>query len=163
MDSPLSPKTKTAVPTYLTNGAIHAAQKNSPLQYTSINAEERDRLTASIRSSNNERQPVDLDAADRPQANGHPPFPTSDNHDQAVNHVQLDVSARDPRDEATPHPAPPSTSRPASPYTLNPPIDFDGLSWPSESGQHIALPSRAESKNRPWDTGTTGSHTSSRS
>ncbi|RPB23962.1 GTP cyclohydrolase I [Terfezia boudieri ATCC MYA-4762] len=29
------------------------------------------------------------------------------------------------------HPASPSLSRPDSPYTVNPPIDFDGLSWPS--------------------------------
>ena len=29
------------------------------------------------------------------------------------------------------HPASPSNSRPDSPYTMNPPIDFDGLSWPS--------------------------------
>jgi len=27
--------------------------------------------------------------------------------------------------------ATPQTSRPATPYTLNPPVDFDGLSWPS--------------------------------
>ena len=33
---------------------------------------------------------------------------------------------RDPRDEGNITP-----SRPASPFTLNPPIDFDGLSWPS--------------------------------
>jgi len=29
------------------------------------------------------------------------------------------------------HPTSPSHSRPDSPYTVNPPIDFDGLSWPS--------------------------------
>jgi hypothetical protein len=28
---------------------------------------------------------------------------------------------------------PPQLSRPATPYTLNPPVDFDGLSWPSMS------------------------------
>ncbi|KAK2869683.1 GTP cyclohydrolase 1 [Arthroderma sp. PD_2] len=41
----------------------------------------------------------------------------------------LSEPPRDPRDQTSP----PSTaiSRPASPYTLNPPIDFDGLSWPS--------------------------------
>ena len=32
---------------------------------------------------------------------------------------------------AAPPTPPMSTTRPASPYTLNPPIDFDGLSWPS--------------------------------
>ena len=29
------------------------------------------------------------------------------------------------------HPTSPIGSRPDSPYTVNPPIDFDGLSWPS--------------------------------
>ena len=38
--------------------------------------------------------------------------------------------ARDPRDQAT-LPKTSSQNRPASPYTLNPPVDFDGLSWPS--------------------------------
>jgi len=28
---------------------------------------------------------------------------------------------------------PPQTSRPTTPYTLSPPVDFDGLSWPSMS------------------------------
>jgi len=40
-----------------------------------------------------------------------------------------EVPPRDGRDEAPPTP-PIGASRPASPYTLNPPIDFDGLSWP---------------------------------
>ncbi|OJD11646.1 GTP cyclohydrolase I [Blastomyces percursus] len=38
---------------------------------------------------------------------------------------------RDPRDHTGPLTPPYTASRPASPYTLNPPIDFDGLSWPS--------------------------------
>lgn len=40
---------------------------------------------------------------------------------------------RDPRDEGGPLTPPATVSRPASPYTLNPPIDFDGLSWPCKS------------------------------
>ena len=40
------------------------------------------------------------------------------------------LPARDPRDEA-PITPPATSSRPASPYTLQPPIDYDGLSWPS--------------------------------
>ena len=44
---------------------------------------------------------------------------------------KLHGPARDNRDEAPPTPV--TISRPASPYTLNPPIDFDGLSWPSRS------------------------------
>ena len=54
--------------------------------------------------------------------------------------VSLSEAARDPRDEA-PITPPISVSRPASPYTMNPPIDFDGLSWPSEF-----VPLHAQSK-----------------
>lgn len=39
--------------------------------------------------------------------------------------------ARDPRDEAPPTPPSSSYSRPASPFTANPTVNFDGLSWPS--------------------------------
>lgn len=49
--------------------------------------------------------------------------PTSPTH-----HLEQEP-ARDIRDDAPPTP-PASATRPASPYTLNPPIDFDGLSWP---------------------------------
>lgn len=42
-----------------------------------------------------------------------------------------EAKPRDPRDEASP-PTPPTTSRSISPYTQNPTVDFDGLSWPSE-------------------------------
>lgn len=52
--------------------------------------------------------------------------------ENSINHkkpVSLREPARDDRDE--PPATPPATaSRPASPYTANPPIDFDGLSWP---------------------------------
>ena len=43
--------------------------------------------------------------------------------------ILQEAPPRDARDEA-PLTPPISASRPASPYTLNPPIDFDGLSWP---------------------------------
>lgn len=43
--------------------------------------------------------------------------------------------ARDPRDEAGTLTPPVTASRPASPYTLAPAVDFDGLSWPCESFQ----------------------------
>ena len=45
-------------------------------------------------------------------------------------HPHLTEAARDPRDEA-PH-LTPNTGRSVSPYTHVAPIDFDGLSWPSE-------------------------------
>ncbi|EEQ89312.2 hypothetical protein RJZ56_003471 [Blastomyces dermatitidis] len=43
----------------------------------------------------------------------------------------LSEPPRDPRDHTGSLTPPSAVSRPASPYTLNPPIDFDGLSWPS--------------------------------
>lgn len=46
--------------------------------------------------------------------------------------LSLNDPPRDPRDEGGPLTPPATVSRPASPYTLNPPIDFDGLSWPCE-------------------------------
>ena len=39
--------------------------------------------------------------------------------------------ARDPRDGVPLTPPLSSNSRPASPFTANPTVDFDGLSWPS--------------------------------
>lgn len=44
--------------------------------------------------------------------------------------LPLNDPPRDPRDEGGPLTPPATVSRPASPYTMNPPIDFDGLSWP---------------------------------
>ncbi|KAK5116252.1 GTP cyclohydrolase 1 [Meristemomyces frigidus] len=43
--------------------------------------------------------------------------------------LELKVAARDDRDEAPI--TPPATSRSMSPFTANPTVDFDGLSWPS--------------------------------
>ena len=47
----------------------------------------------------------------------------------------LSEPPRDPRDHTTT----PVVSRPASPYTLNPPIDFDGLSWPCEFYSYLYI------------------------
>ena len=132
MDSPpLGPKPKSALPSYLINGS-------SPL-HTSPDVRERESLAASITASSGRRQPVDLDGTQHPTSNGDPiylhhavkPRPT-----RPAVHSHLTEAARDPRDEAAP-PTPPSSSRPASPYTLNPPIDFDGLSWPSECNRML--------------------------
>ncbi|KAL9613268.1 MAG: hypothetical protein Q9167_002177 [Letrouitia subvulpina] len=116
--SPLAPKPKSAVPPHLLNGDVQRGKNGSRV---SIGTRERERLAASIISSNKRKQPIDLDAV-----NGHDPQ-HSDNA-AVQRRSNLDIEARDPRDEAPTTPAP---SRPASPYTLNPPIDFDGLSWPS--------------------------------
>ena len=136
MDSPyFSPKPRAAVPSYLMNGKTLTAHNSSPLRpstRTSVNAEEREKLTASILSSNARRQPIDLDSLEPSKVNGHEPYPSDVSGKDSAAPTKIDVSARDPRDEA-PSPTTVTVSRPHSPYTLNPPIDFDGLSWPSES------------------------------
>ena len=136
MDTPtFSPHPIAAIPHYLMNRKSHIAHTSSPLRpssRTSVNAEERERLTASIVSSNTRRQPIDLDSFESPKVNGHSPYALEKPDEDSTSPTKIDVSARDPRDEA-PSLTAPIGSRPASPYTLNPPIDFDGLSWPSES------------------------------
>lgn len=103
----------------MTDGNAHPAKKRDR---TSIAAKERDRLAASILSSNKRRRLVD----DLEEMNG-----DGDHQPESVptRISDLGVEARDPRDEAH---TPSIHSRPASPYTLNPPIDFDGLSYPSK-------------------------------
>ena len=132
-NSPIANKPKSALPSHLSNGTSHNSRGGSPLARTSVNARERDKLTASIRSSNTRRVPIDLESLDQPVLNGRGYPPKNDvSNEPSVNSTELDVSPRDPRDEP-PEPTSSAASRPASPYTLNPPIDFDGLSWPSES------------------------------
>ena len=50
-------------------------------------------------------------------------------NDEDIAKLDLRASARDGRDEAPM--TPPATSRSMSPFTSNPTVDFDGLSWPS--------------------------------
>ncbi|KAL8900073.1 MAG: hypothetical protein Q9207_005867 [Kuettlingeria erythrocarpa] len=118
--SPPATKPKSSVPAYLTNGTTHPAKK-SDQNFTAIAVKERERLTASIFSSNKRRRLVDQMEGPNGQGGGH----VSGNPNGAS---EFEVDARDPRDEAEAAVLP---SRPESPYTLNPPIDFDGLSWPS--------------------------------
>lgn len=126
---PIAPKPK--LPSRLLNGDNYSSHKSSPLRRTSVNGKEREALTASIKSSHTRRQPIDLDATDGPQPNAYRPYPPEEPDGEADSSTDLDVPPRDPRDEAA-ETSPPTSTRPASPYTLNPPIDFDGLSWPSE-------------------------------
>lgn len=128
---PIAPKARLALPPRLLNGDTHASHKSSPLGRTSVNVREREALTASIESSHHRRQPIDLDAAEEPYTNGHEFHPQADPDEEQGSPTNIDVAPRDPRDEA-PQTTPPTSTRPDSPYTLNPPIDFDGLSWPSE-------------------------------
>lgn len=129
MDSPTNaPK---SFPMPLLNGtSYNKANKFASTRRTSVNAKEREKLAASIISSNRRRQPIDLDDEDE--------IILGQNHDREGiendnTSTNLDVSARDPRDEAPRAPQ----LRPSNPITKNPPIDFDGLSWPSQS---FALP-----------------------
>ena len=121
----LKSKPRSALPLRLLNGS-------SPL-HASVGLKERERLAASIENSHRARMPIDLGVSDGLLADG------EENQNTTANHLarprppsQLSQSPRDPRDDAVIAAYHPTSSRPASPYTLNPPIDFDGLSWPSE-------------------------------
>ncbi|KAL4894492.1 hypothetical protein BDV59DRAFT_175570 [Aspergillus ambiguus] len=124
---PHGPKPKSAVPSRLLNGG-------SPLQSSSSGrgARERESLNSSIRSSFAPRVPVEFDL---PETAAHPGSSSVDNSDGPVHGSDavkptLNDPPRDPRDEGEALTPPAAISRPASPYTLYPPIDFDGLSWP---------------------------------
>ncbi|KAJ9639857.1 GTP cyclohydrolase 1 [Coniosporium apollinis] len=127
---PHQPRPKSAVPSHLLNGS-------SPLNpvHENRNRKERENLFASIQSSNGpRREPIDLDGPNGFYSDHKPPKSeanTNARHGARRSIENLDeVHARDPRDEAAP-PTPLATSRPASPFTQYPTIDFDGLSWPS--------------------------------
>ncbi len=134
MDPPsLDTKPISALPSHLLNNDVRMHNGRSPLR-TSVGAKEREKLTASIVSSSGRKPAIDLDSLHKSNVNGYDlPKMQEQYFENSSSAVDLDVAARDPRDRpavrTTPHP-----SRPASPYTLNPPIDFDGLSWPSEFG-----------------------------
>ncbi|OQD73400.1 hypothetical protein PENDEC_c015G03725 [Penicillium decumbens] len=138
--SPPAPK-PSAIPSHMLNG-------NSPLQSSSApgsgsgtrvrDANERESLNSSIQSSFAPRIPVEFNSLEGRSA---PAGDTtaSETASEAANHRSeltlrgrptLNDPPRDPRDEGGPLTPPATASRPASPYTLNPPIDFDGLSWP---------------------------------
>jgi GTP cyclohydrolase I len=144
------PKPKSALPAYLLNGGLRPQP--------STRARERENLTSSIQSTYGRRATVDLadaqgSSASRPRAEKQEDLPVTN----GVSHVSLHEVARDPRDEAPPPTPPVTASRPASPYTLNPPIDFDGLSWPSKLLIFLILALSADCDNlfRCGNTGTT--------
>ncbi|KAL8849581.1 MAG: hypothetical protein Q9221_005455 [Calogaya cf. arnoldii] len=146
--SPPSPNAKSAKSSHLPIGNAHVEKKASR---TSIGAKERERLQASILQANKRRAAIDFEelqgddhhppsAIDSEKVNGYGNHPTS-----AMRSSDLEVEARDPRDEVQ---APVARSRVPSPYTLNPPIDFDGLSWPSLGTRERleATPQQAEQR-----------------
>ena len=122
---PSNPKPRSALPLRLLNGS-------SPL-HDSVGAKERERLAASIENSNRARMPIDFAVPNGLPADGEASQEVSTKDlVRPQSHSQLVESPRDPRDDTKAAAYHPTPSRPASPYTLNPPIDFDGLSWPSE-------------------------------
>ncbi|KAL1970767.1 hypothetical protein VTN77DRAFT_2601 [Rasamsonia byssochlamydoides] len=123
---PLGPKPRSALPSHLLNGS-------SPLNTSSSSsARERESLNSSIRSSF--RPAVDIEplTESNAQKNCSDATTSSGTKSDANNTARpsLNDPPRDPRDEGAPLTPPSTVSRPASPYTLVPPIDFDGLSWP---------------------------------
>ena len=127
---PITPKPK-ALPSYLINGG-------SPLQ-NPLNLRdntERESLHASIKSSSGpRRQPIDLDptfAQVKEERNGAKADTKNGKIEKNEKKEGLEQEhARDPRDEAPLTPPLSNNSRPASPFTANPTVNFDGLSWPS--------------------------------
>ncbi|KAJ5708920.1 GTP cyclohydrolase 1 [Penicillium malachiteum] len=140
MGSGSSPPSKpSAIPSHMLNGSSPLQASSSPGSGTRArDARERESLNSSIRSSFAPRVPAelgfDVEGATATAA------PTDDATAREAGIAQgtlairgrptLNDPPRDPRDEAGPLTPPATTSRPASPYTMNPPVDFDGLSWP---------------------------------
>ncbi|KAK4565679.1 GTP cyclohydrolase 1 [Recurvomyces mirabilis] len=124
-----------AIPSHLING-------HSPLHpsYTAERErEDRDHTYESIKSSmGRPREPIDLtnlslndhERTERPRASQQSSAQQYEEVEDAdLDDLDLKVAARDDQDEAPL--TPPATARSMSPFTANPTIDFDGLSWPS--------------------------------
>lgn len=87
------------------------------------------------------KEPIDLDELENPSSyTTSPPRKPhgilrspakqyTEVEDRDIEDLELRVSSREAPDEAPP--TPPATSRSISPFTANPTVDFDGLSWPS--------------------------------
>lgn len=136
------------------NGSSPLQSASSPGTGTRVrDARERESLNSSIRSSFAPRIPAGFQTEEDPKSNEDGPATAGDSTTTAnagagagasntptASHGPLSLRGRpgpslndpprDPRDEGGPLTPPATASRPASPYTLNPPIDFDGLSWP---------------------------------
>ncbi|KAI3284254.1 hypothetical protein DTO002I6_9256 [Penicillium roqueforti] len=139
-DSPTSPRAS-AIPSHMLNGS-------SPLHPTgSRHSRERESINTSIRSSFEPRIPLEFESpqtktetkteteAEAGTETGAAPAQSVSSASVPIRSVApvrptLNDPPRDPRDEAAPLTPVATVSRPQSPYTLTPPIDFDGLSWP---------------------------------
>ncbi|KAJ5461461.1 GTP cyclohydrolase 1 [Penicillium daleae] len=137
--SPPGPAKPSAIPSHMLNGS-------SPLQSSTAagsgtrtrDIRERESLNSSIRCSFAPRVPAEFEGLDAKA----PPAGESTASTAATEagasqtalslrgRLLLNEPPRDPRDEGGPLTPPATSSRPESPYTMYPPIDFDGLSWP---------------------------------
>ncbi|KAI9712430.1 MAG: GTP cyclohydrolase I [Bogoriella megaspora] len=147
MDSPPpDSKAPLAVPSHLSNGNM--TSKKSFTEARDHN--ERQNLYAAIRSSNTRvKQPIDLETLGEPAIRRPPTYEFGSSigsYQPSFGNVE-EEHARDPRDEAVP-PTPPISSRPASPFTHNPTVDFDGLSWPSVGTRERLEATPEEAKQR---------------
>lgn len=110
-----------AVPNYLTNGTspLHGSQE-------ARDNRERQSAFAAIKSSMGPRRvPIDLENGELSPNTFH-----NDPQPKAIRNLE-EEAARDPCDDAGPPTPPAASTRSISPYTRNPTVDFDGLSWPS--------------------------------
>ncbi|KAL1983640.1 hypothetical protein VTN96DRAFT_10139 [Rasamsonia emersonii] len=124
---PLGPRPRPALPSHVLNGSSPLHTSSTP----SARERERDSLNASIRSSFRPAVDIEPPAESNSHKNGSESISKSANNDSKnTARPSLNDPPRDPRDEGAPLTPPTTVSRPASPYTLVPPIDFDGLSWP---------------------------------
>ncbi|PLN77667.1 putative GTP cyclohydrolase I [Aspergillus taichungensis] len=120
------PKPKSAIPSRLLNGG---SALNPSMN--SRDARERESLNSSIRSSFAPRIPVEFESPEP-----HPAVEQTNLVEEvaenagAVQPPAANEQAREPREEGRDVTPSSAVSRSLSPYTLFPPIDFDGLSWP---------------------------------
>lgn len=117
----------------------HLINGHSPLHPSASadrDREERDSAIAAIQSSMGpHKEPLSLEDL---SLNGDRPADGTQKRsarqyeevgDEDIEKLNVQTTARDDRDEAPP--TPPGTTRSMSPFTANPTVDFEGLSWPS--------------------------------
>lgn len=133
-----SPRPK-PIPPHLVNGhsPLHPAAKEERER------DERDNTIAAVKSSMGpKREPIDMEELERPHqsqasplrkpyvaAQENPARQYEEVQDRDIEELEIRVPSRHEGDQAPP--TPPATSRSMSPFTSNPTVDFEGLSWPS--------------------------------
>ncbi|KAJ5176861.1 GTP cyclohydrolase 1 [Penicillium canariense] len=141
--SPPGPAKPSAIPSHMLNGSSPLQSSTGAGGGTRVrDARERESLNTSIRSSFAPRVPAEFDFVEAKsdpagEVAGESTASTAATEAGAAHaaltlrgRLPLNDPPRHPRDEGGPLTPPATASRPASPYTMNPPIDFDGLSWP---------------------------------